>query len=164
MRKAHRVSWEIAKGKPPPEGSDLLHACDTPPCINPDHVSPGSNQDNVDDKIAKGRQIHGEQMGSAKLTADQVAKMRAMRAAGRPVEEIGAAFGISGAHAARVCLGRTWKHLGAMVAPKRPGRLTEQQVAAIRAQHASGASRATLAAEFGISKAHVTRVALGKYW
>ena len=51
---AHRLSWLLHKG-PIPDGLHVLHSCDTPACLNPEHLFLGSNQDNVTDKIAKGR-------------------------------------------------------------------------------------------------------------
>lgn len=53
--KAHRVSWELLNG---PVGSDeifVLHKCDTPSCVNPDHLFLGTNDDNILDHLLKGR-------------------------------------------------------------------------------------------------------------
>src|SRR5688572_5586831 len=54
--KAHRYSWELHKGKIP-NGMQVLHRCDNPPCVNPDHLFIGTNRDNVSDAIAKGRHV-----------------------------------------------------------------------------------------------------------
>lgn len=51
---AHRLSYTLAKSEIP-EGFHVLHSCDNPSCVNPDHLSIGTNQDNVDDKMAKRR-------------------------------------------------------------------------------------------------------------
>ena len=53
-QRAHRVAWTLKNG-PIPEGLCVLHHCDMPPCINPDHLFIGTQQDNVADMIAKGR-------------------------------------------------------------------------------------------------------------
>ena len=51
---SHRYSWELSFGEIP-NGLLCLHRCDTPACVNPEHLFLGTNQDNTDDKIAKGR-------------------------------------------------------------------------------------------------------------
>ena len=51
---AHRVAWEIENG-PFPSGMLALHSCDIPSCVNPQHIRPGTHQDNVRDREERGR-------------------------------------------------------------------------------------------------------------
>jgi hypothetical protein len=74
---SHRVAWELTNGTIP-EGFEVCHSCDNPPCCNPSHLFLGTQKENNDDCINKGRQRHpnGELHGRAKLTAKQVREIR----------------------------------------------------------------------------------------
>jgi len=78
QRLAHRVSYELAYG-PIPEGMDVLHRCDTPACVRPDHLFLGTHSDNIQDMLRKGRrrERRGEESNMAKLNADAVLDIRA---------------------------------------------------------------------------------------
>jgi hypothetical protein len=54
MHRPSRVSWEMHFG-PIPAGMWVLHHCDNPPCVRPDHLFIGNRSDNIRDAIAKGR-------------------------------------------------------------------------------------------------------------
>lgn len=75
--KAHRLAYEIFVGEIP-AGLWVLHRCDFRPCVNPAHLFLGTDQDNSDDKIRKGRSRHprGVENGRAKLDDDKVREVR----------------------------------------------------------------------------------------
>ena len=75
---AHRLSYELAK-HPIPPNRVIMHSCDNPSCINPDHLRCGTHADNVRDKVMKGRGAFGEKHGHAKLTIQQVRWIRSMK-------------------------------------------------------------------------------------
>lgn len=111
MRQAHRVAWTIANGPIPPD-HDVLHHCDNPPCCNPDCLFDGTHDDNMADKVRKGRQsrlmgerngarLHrermprGERNGNARLADVDRPLILAAVAAGETKSAIARRFGVS---------------------------------------------------------------------
>lgn len=74
--RAHRYSWELHNGAVP-EGKFLLHSCDNPRCVRPEHLRVGTQRENMADKTARGRQARGQRHG---MSATSKA-LRAMRGA-----------------------------------------------------------------------------------
>lgn len=80
---AHRAAWLLMLG-PIPEGMQVCHHCDNPPCCNPMHLFLGTVKDNAQDKARKGRATKPQlfmRNVRAKLTDEQVAEIRATRGA-----------------------------------------------------------------------------------
>ena len=106
---AHRVAWTFHRGDIP-EGSHVLHRCDTPLCVNPDHLFLGTQVDNNRDREAKGRgrPLRGEKHGMAKLTEAQV---REIRRSDETNPVLARRLGLSREHTWRVRRGANWKYL-----------------------------------------------------
>lgn len=105
---AHRLSWEVHKGPIPP-GMHVLHRCDNPPCVNPEHLFLGTQRDNNADKTRKGRHARGERHGNAKLTSEKAARIRQMRADGFGTQDaIARELGVTRSCVAHVLQGLTW--------------------------------------------------------
>jgi hypothetical protein len=73
--RAHRHAYELWKG-PIPDGAVVMHVCDNPPCVNPDHLQIGTRLDNNRDCAAKGRRPTGANHWKFKLTAQHVVAIR----------------------------------------------------------------------------------------
>jgi hypothetical protein len=63
---AHRLSYSIANNIELTTNEIILHSCDVPNCVNPTHLSKGTHNDNVQDKVNKNRQAKGETNGKYK--------------------------------------------------------------------------------------------------
>jgi len=105
---AHRVSYELYKG-PIPAGIFVLHCCDNPPCVNPDHLFLGTQKDNIRDAAEKGRTARGERKKNAKLTRQGVSEMRAARLNGASLKSLAIRYGVCFQTCSDVCRGKTWK-------------------------------------------------------
>lgn len=66
-KRAHRVSYELFVG-PIPQGLHVLHRCDTPQCINPNHLFVGTQKENLADMRKKMRHIYGEKHHKVKIS------------------------------------------------------------------------------------------------
>lgn len=105
----HRVSWELHFG-PIPEGLHVLHTCDVPCCVNPAHLYVGTHADNMHDKAVRQR-IVGEKNPLAKLTNEDVRKMRELFAQGMRGVDIARQFGRSKELVHQVTHRQIWKHI-----------------------------------------------------
>lgn len=111
FKKAHRLSYEFHNG-PIPDGLWVLHKCDNRRCVNPNHLFLGTNSDNIQDCITKGRFPVGERHSCAKLTRAEVLWCRkAHRDHGWNFSELGRAFGVSNQSMRSAVKGINWKHI-----------------------------------------------------
>ena len=101
---AHRASWELHHG-PITGNLRVLHACDNPPCVRPDHLFLGTDADNVRDMVGKDRQAKGERHGRRKLTDDEVVAIRRERLGGATLAALGAKHGVSEGQVSRIVRG-----------------------------------------------------------
>lgn len=107
---AHRFALELVAG---PLADDVMacHECDNRACVNPAHLFPGTNSDNIKDAVAKGRASMGVGVPNAKLTDDAVREARRLAAGGMYQRDIAAKLGVSQYAIWCVLSGRSWKHV-----------------------------------------------------
>jgi DNA-binding MarR family transcriptional regulator len=137
-RTAHRLAWEDANGRPIPLGMCILHRCDNPGCVNPEHLFLGSYKDNAADMSAKGRRIvvtkrgreiwvpgrtqqrrlrrydrplRGTEIGTSKLTAVAVRDLYQRYLRGEAIRALARRLGLDHSTVQDIVRGRRWSHL-----------------------------------------------------
>lgn len=108
--KAHRVAWILFKGVSVPKSIGVLHRCDNPPCVNPDHLFLGTAQDNTDDMMNKGRNVprRGEESSSHKLSTKQVLEIKSSTLLGVELARI---YQVGPMQISRIRRGLRWGHV-----------------------------------------------------
>ncbi len=107
MHYAHRVAWLLYRGK---LLGNVLHHCDNPSCVNPEHLYLGTHKQNAEDRKRRGRNAdqHGENGPRAKLTARQVI---AIRTDPREQKIIAAEYSITQPTVSDIKNRKSWGHL-----------------------------------------------------
>lgn len=109
--RAHRLSYTLFCDAVPSDKL-VMHKCDVPECVNPDHLSLGSPADNMADKVAKGRQAKGERAGPRALS-EETARLIRQWYVPRKVSQrtLAEHFGVAEITVYRLLNNQTWKHV-----------------------------------------------------
>lgn len=108
---AHRYSYEIHHGQIP-QGMVVMHSCDRPLCVNPAHLSVGTQAENAADSARKARRHRGSHNSQAKLTEGQVISMRERYLAGGITHSrLADEFAVSHALVSAILTRKAWKHI-----------------------------------------------------
>lgn len=109
---AHRYSFFLC-GKLEDLFSSIkvLHKCDNPKCVNPDHLYLGTQQDNMRDKIDRNRQAKGSRQGKSILTEEIVLEIKKLLLTKMPKIEISKTLNVSPQCVYDIGRDRTWKHI-----------------------------------------------------
>lgn len=110
--RAHHFAYELAHGAPV-FGALLMHSCDNPRCVRPEHLRIGTPAENYADSARKGRNTRGERNARAKLTAESVRAIRAGLAAGARLVDLARQHGVTATTILGIARGRIWKHVAA---------------------------------------------------
>ena len=86
----------------------VLHTCDNPACVNPEHLFLGTHQDNSADKVTKNRQARGTAAGNVKLNEQAITEILASTV---PDYSLAAQYGVSPATIHKIRLRQTWTHV-----------------------------------------------------
>ena len=109
---AHRFSWINTYGEIP-KGFLVLHKCDNPPCVNPEHLFLGTQKDNIRDMLIKNRDNYsfGEKHGLSKLKDKYIPEIRNLYKDGNTIKYIAGVYEVSLMAIHRIIKGRAWKHV-----------------------------------------------------
>lgn len=144
-----RFVCEVFNGLDPDEV--VLHACDTPACVNPVHLTGGTHKANSRDMVIKARQCTGEQHHRTKLTGAQVDEIVRRRGAGEQAASLAREYGVSAETLRRILRGETWvqhdrpKHVGHVA------RFSHDLIAEWVSRHENGESFRSLGPQYGCS-------------
>jgi hypothetical protein len=157
QKRAHRVSWELSNG-PIPDGMVIMHRCDNPKCVRPEHLSVGTVADNNRDMQRKGRArfalLPGQRNGAAKLSDEQARQVSANRGQAT-AQELVNMFGVSAATVYAIWRGSRWG------LPARPWRALDANT--VHKVRASSESLSSLARRLGVSRHVIVYVKQGGY-
>jgi uncharacterized protein (DUF433 family) len=181
-RYAHRVSYMLSNGlsEPPPSDLIILHLCDNRLCQNPRHLRGGTQLENMQDKVAKGR----HRFGNVRLTEAKVRDIALLYSTGTiSAQAIADQYGVSKTAITGVLTGRTWKHVTRVdtsitAAERKRGetkahrgeaagrkKLTEAMVREIVSLALTEGWTATeLAAKYGVDRTNISCILRGKTW
>lgn len=114
---SHRVAWVLFKGEIPEDGNayktmGVLHRCDNPKCVNPEHLFLGDQGDNCTDSVSKSRWgkrgCPGETHGRAIVTEDMV---REIRRSEETLSVLAERYGLSRSAVSHIRKRRSWTHV-----------------------------------------------------
>lgn len=171
-RRAHRYSLMLHTGEVLDNHQLVMHSCDNPQCVNPDHLAAGTPAENTADMIRKGRDHYGRVSQArkvSKLTDDQV---RAILVDGRPYAAIASEYGIHKQHVLTIKARRSQhfvdtgdievvRNKRGAAGEARSKTLTEADVMAIRA---SGLGPTALGREYGVSAPTICDIQKYRSW
>jgi len=110
--RVHREVWKLHNPNQEILGV-IMHSCDTPNCINPTHLSQGTQAENIADMRAKGRgrYLSGSQQPQAKLDENKVLIIKDKLAIGVTCARLAKDFNVSESAIRNIKMGRRWTHV-----------------------------------------------------
>lgn len=108
---AHKFIYETFFG-PIPKGKVCRHTCDNRKCVNPKHIQIGTQKENMQDMVNRGRSMTGEKNNKSKLTVDQVVEIKSKyKYRVYSYDKLAKEYGVNKTSIAKIINGKHWKHL-----------------------------------------------------
>ena len=105
--RAHRIAYLLEHGELA-DDQVIRHTCDTPACIEGEHLIPGTNADNIADMVSRGRQAKGERTNLNKLSEAQMIELREQARAGESPYKLAQEYPVSARHIYKIKDGERW--------------------------------------------------------
>lgn len=171
--RAHRFSYVYFHKETIGKEDYVCHACDNPPCVNPDHLFVGTARENIEDMMKKGRHwaLKGEEAPNAKLSEDDVLKILKDP---RPDAALANQYGVAVSTISGIKRRIRWQSVNVskeeVVRGKKAGNpgekhystnLTESDVREIRSKKLAGKD---LAVKFNVSRATICDIQKRRSW
>lgn len=109
VRLAHRASYEVFNGELK-KGLCICHKCDTPECVNPDHLFQDTIQGNIKDRDSKNRQAQREKNGMAKLNERQIKEIRSLCSIGKKQCDVAKQFNVTHQQISNIVNNLNWRN------------------------------------------------------
>ncbi len=181
LYRAHRFSFECFN-KDDITGLVICHTCDTPSCVNPNHLFKGTHLDNIQDKIRKGRQPKGRQEHTCILSKQDVFNILSdvYNKKYKTIDTLADAYNVSTITIRRILNGITWKketynillnsgislyNLRNMIMGKEKYKLTESEAQIIKNLLKEGVyTQAQIARQFSLDPSTISMINIGRNW
>lgn len=108
-RRVHRISYEVFKEEKIPFDKNACHSCDTPACVNPDHIFVAKSFENTQDMMEKGRSRFSGR--GVILNAEKIKKIRFLASHSFSSADIGRMFKIGAPHVDQIVERKIWDHI-----------------------------------------------------
>lgn len=113
-KRATHLSLRLFKGQIRPIGMVAMHSCDTPSCVRPEHLSWGTQSQNLKDAYLRGRAsgcpptLHGEDHANSKISDDDRRDIFKMRSSGMIYREMSEKYGLTIPAIYYICKNDRW--------------------------------------------------------
>jgi len=173
--RATKFSWEFYNG-PIRDALLICHKCDTPKCVNPEHLFLGTDQENMDDRARKFRHAKGSAISSTdeetmlKILDDIENDIYPYKSALKTLEK---QYNVGYRAILSMLTGNTWKHITSKYSKQElydlknkvcKNMLSEEDVRMIKIRLTNGDRIKNIANDFDIDQSNVSNIKAGRIW
>lgn len=167
--RAHRIAYEMVKGPIPSidgKPAKILHSCDNPMCVNPDHLRAGTQQENIADMVLRRRNRRGEKHHWNRHSASTIGSVCEAIVAGMSSSDIRSRFGVSAGLIASIRHGNAYCQQlrsagGSPINGRADRRVSDDRAREIYAAAWAGEKQSEIATRYGVKPSFVADIKRG---